>query len=325
MTATFALGALVLIFAAGWLIDRRGASAADRRLADLARKSGEPPLDLMVRAARASRIVFLADIDNSAATKEFAANAITRIASSPGLDAVVVEVGADQQPYLDQYFDRAPEDAGVLMAHERTLRGPGGATRAYLALYHVIWKLNEKLGPDERIRVIAADLPGWPPTDAASPAEMARLMGERSAAMAETVNTKILGTIPSARILVFMTGFQAMKSGAVDVQTGGTTPVSVKPLAERLAEMTEEVFTILVDAPSTGSTGREIAPYLGTRVSEVMREAGVSKPFALQVTREFDYLRHPLIERKTPGVEFNVTPDDYRLRDVADAYVSLGH
>lgn len=324
VTGVAAIAALGVILIAGWILDQRGASAADQRLAALAKSAEADPLDLVTRAARANRIVFLADIHNSVATKEFAARAITAVAKSSGLDAVVLEVGRDQQPYIDLYFDRAPEDASVLLAHPRTIREPGAATRGYLEIYRAIWKLNEKLGPAERVRVIAADLPGWPQARPGSPAEAAREMGQRSRHMTDVVDQTVLSTIPTARIFVFMTGFNAMKSGSLMLQTGGTVPVSIKPFAHELAAATDEVYSILVDAPLSGSSGREVAPYLGTRVTDVLREQGVRRRFAATITDEFDYLKQPLLEKKTPGMEFNIDPRDYRLRDVADAYINLG-
>src|SRR5206468_1061247 len=93
VTGVFAVGALVVIFIAGWLVDRRHASSADRRLAALVRAKAENPLAVIARAARASRIVFLTDIHNSNAIKELAAQAVSRVANSSGLDAIIVEVG----------------------------------------------------------------------------------------------------------------------------------------------------------------------------------------------------------------------------------------
>ncbi|HUP89859.1 MAG TPA: hypothetical protein VM100_10920, partial [Longimicrobiales bacterium] len=58
-------------------------------------------------------------------------------------------------------------------------------------------------------------------------------------------------------------------------------------------------------------------------VRQILADAGVSRTFSTAVTSEFDYLKTPLIERKTPGTEFGVNPRDYKLRDVADAYVML--
>jgi hypothetical protein len=321
----FAVALLFLILIAGWLLDRRGASEADKRIAQMAQSAEESPEDHIVRAAQSSRIVFLSDIHNSAAVKQFAATAIQRISAGSGLDAVVIEVGADQQPYIDQYFDLPQEDASVLMSHGKTIREPGAATRAYLEIYHTIWKINEKLGPDERIRVIAADLPGWPPESTPSPGEAAVAMGKRSQHMEEVIQSKILRTIPSARILIFMTGFNGLKTGTLTLQTGGSTPVNVAPLAKMLAASTDEAYSIVVDAPTVGTASREIAPFLGTRVAEILQRQGVRKRFAVSVTSDFDYLRNPILEKKSPGFEFGITPLDYKLRDVADGYINLGN
>lgn len=324
VTGAFAVAALVLIFVAGWLVDRRSSSASDRALAELAEQAAEDPVDMIARAARANRIVFISDIHNATAPKELAASAIRKIASESGLDAVIVEVGADQQPYIDQYLDRAPENAAVLLSHPRTVREPGSATRAMLDVYHTVWQINEKLGPDERIRIIAADLPGWPETGATSMAETASKMAERSAHMQSVIDARVLSTIPTARMLVFMTGLHGLKSGSVMLQAGGGATVTVEPLAARLAASTDEVFTFLVDAPAAGTTGREVAPYVGTRVSEILAQQGANQRFAAEVTSAFDYLRRPITEKKTPGIEFSIAPNDYRLSAVADGYINLG-
>lgn len=324
VTGVFAVAALIVIFVAGWLLDRRSAPEADQRLAELARAAEESPEDLIARAAQSSRIVFLSDIHNSNAVKALAAKAIERIAAGSGLDAVVLEVSEDEQAHIDQYFYRSPEDASVLMSNPRTIREPGAATRAYLDIYHTIWKINEKLGPDERIRVIAADLPGWPPSGVPSPSERARAMAERPEHMHRVIQEQVLRTIPSARILVFMSGFNGLKSGTLALRTGGAEAVNVMPLARLLAS-TDQAYSILVDAPSVGAVSREIVPFLGTSVAGILREQGVRKRFGTAITSEFDYLRQPIIEKKSPGIEFGVQPRDYKLRDVADGYINLGN
>jgi hypothetical protein len=322
MTGGFAVAALLVILVAGWLVDRRGASEPDRRLAELARTAEADPLDALVQAARANRILFLSDIHNSTPAKQLAAAAIKRIATTSGLDAVVIEVGSDQQPYIDQYLDRTPEDASVLLSHPRTIREPGAATRAFLELYHEVWQLNQKLGADERIRILAADLPGWPP-DVGATGEMAEKMAKRDEQMRNVIEAEVLSRIPDARILIFMTGLHGLKTGSVSVQTGGSAAVSAQPLAARLAQSTDEVYTFLLDAPSSGVTGREVAPYVGTKVGGVLEAARVNRRFGVTIGSEFDYLRQPIIEKKTPGIEYAVNPHDYKLRDVADAYIRL--
>lgn len=322
ITGAFAVGALLVIMVAAWLVDRRGAPTEDRRLVALARASNEDPLELLTRAARANRIVFLSDIHNSTPIKQLVARAIPRISGTSGLDAMVIEVGSDQQPYIDAYLDRSPEDASVLLSHPKTIGEPGSATRAFLDLYHAVWALNEKLGADQRIRIIAADLPGWPLEAGAASSEAARKMAQRDEQMQNAVES-VLGRIPNARILIFMTGLHGLKSGNVLVESGGSEPVSVAPLAARLAQATDEVYTFLVDAPSSGLTTSELAPYIGTRVAQVLSDGGVHKRFGATIGSEFDYIKQPIIEKKTPGIDYSINPRDYKLRNVADGYIHL--
>jgi len=306
----------------GWIIDQRGASAADKRLAELARQADADPVETVVRAARGNRIVFISDIPSSVQVKQFVARSITRMAGVSGLDAVILEVGADLQPYIDQYFDRSVEDASVLLSHPRTTGDPAAA-RAYLDIYRTVWRVNQKLGSDQRIRVIAADLPGWPPSGALSPSEAAQRMAQREQNMKQEIDA-VLSAIPGARLLVFAGGMHVLRGGSIMLQSGGTSPVNVTPLGAQVAATTEETFTIMVDAPSASTSARLVAPYSGTRVAGVLEELGVRGPLGMNVTADFDYLRQPLIEKQTPGVEFDILPRDYKLRDVANAYVNLG-
>jgi len=322
VTGVFAVLALALILAVGWVIDRKGASAADRRLAAAARAAGEEPADAIVRALRARRIVFLSDIANSTATKQLAARAIAKLGETAGLDAVVLEIGADLQPFIEQYLDSNPENASLLMRDPRMLGG-GSASRAYLELYRTVWRVNRRLGPDQRIRVVAADLPDWPPP-APAPGEIARLMSERVQHMEDTIEREILGTFPDARILVFVSGLQTLKSGSIAFQTGGSDPVEVTPLAARIGQDTEEVFSFLVDAPYSVVNARQVAPYVGTRVASVLREAGVPAGVVMAATENFGHVRQPIVEKNTPGMEYTIMPRDYRLNAVTDAYIYLG-
>ena len=47
-------------------------------------------------------------------------------------------------------------------------------------------------------------------------------------------------------------------------------------------------------------------------------------PFALRVDERFDFVRQPFYEPNGPGMNLDLQPDDYRLRDVVDAYIYLG-
>jgi hypothetical protein len=257
--------------------------------------------------------------------KRLAAEVIDSIASGPGLDAVIVEVGHDQQPYLDYYYNQIPEDASVLVSHPRTLRESGAGSRGYLDLYHRIWKLNEKLGADRRIQVIAADLDNWPTERALSTADRARMFSARDSAMLANLDREVLGPSPRSRILIFMTGLHGLKSGSGELQTGGTSRVSVQWLASRLEQRYPgEVHTALVDA--TGSINPdEFVSYTGTRLPEEAESVLPAGRYSLRVNDRFDFLSRPIRESTAPGLTFDILPHDYRLKSVADDYIHLGN
>jgi hypothetical protein len=322
VTSAFAGAALVVILIAGWLIESQASNDDEAALIELARAADTDPVSAIANAARANRITILSDIHESAATKQLAARAIEKIAATSGLDVLVLEVGADQQPVIDQFLNVTPEDASLLVTNERALREPGPASRAYLDIYRTVWKLNEQLGADRRIQIVAADLPGWPPARPLAPSEMARKSAERDAHMQKRIED-VIGLNPGARVLVFITGFHALKSATGELQTGGTAAVQIAWLGSRLARRSpEEVYSFLIDAPASVRTP-DVTAYSGTVFSEMLHGGGLSRSFVTPITAEFDAFRRPLVTRKSPGLSFEIVPRDYRLSNLADAYIYL--
>lgn len=324
VTGAFAVAALLLILAIGAVLDLSASRAGQGRLAEYIRTAMTDPVASIAAAARTHRIVFVADIHGSGATKRLAADAIQAVATQTGLDAVVLEVSSDAQPFIDRYINTAPENTASLMANPAVLRQPNPAAHEYLQIYRRIWRINENVGPDRRIAIYGADAPGWPPSSAVSPAELSRRYAHRDSVMLEVIERRIFLRNPRARVLIFMTGFHGLKGGRGELKTGGTAPVNVLWLAARLqARHPGEVATFLTDAPA-GPTSGEVAEYVGTRVPEFLGDEMPSRTFAVRISDAFDVLSDPLVERDSPGVDFEILPRGYNLRDMADTYIRIG-
>jgi hypothetical protein len=327
ITAKIALGVLVLIVLAAALLElRRGGGGAEGAFVEHARENALDPLDLVEVAGRSRRLVFLADVTSAAAPKRFAARAVERLASGPGLDLVVLNVPADEQPFIDQYLATTPEDASLLLARPRAIREGDGASREFIDLYRAIWRVNAGMGAHRRIRIVAADHPGWPPARAVSPHEAARLFGERDAHMLDAVTGRALGRSPNARVLFFVDGLHALKSGGGRVLSGGSTPVEVTWLAARLAERYGgDVFSILVDAVPSRVITTDAAAYGGTRLGVPLQRAGVPNGIALRSAPPLDEVsRTPIRVVGTTGVEFMLEPRATAFSRLADAYIYFG-
>lgn len=326
--ATLLVGGIVaLVIAAGALLDRRAATVALDELVAYAVERGREPVELVVSAARSHRVLVLGDVPTSGAPKHFAADVIEALARGPGLDVVVLEVESTLQPYIDAYLHSDPENAAPLLSHPGALGEHWGVSRDYLAIYRRIWRLNRELGPERRIRVVAADLPGWPPRRPLPAPEAARLFAERDAHMAAVIEDGVLAGAPHARVLVFVGGYHALSRGGGVLEFAGGDEIAVTWLAARLRERHPgEVFSILVDGgrrPGRSSLAdgfTETAAFAALR-ERLPRDAAA---FALRVDERFDFLDEPIRPVRVPGLTLRVEPKGYRLRDVADAYVYLG-
>ncbi|HSJ23231.1 MAG TPA: hypothetical protein VK929_01020 [Longimicrobiales bacterium] len=325
--AKFSMVALVLIILAAALLDMRRGGGAEADAVAHVRENAVDALDLLVQAARSRRLVFLADVPSATAPKQFAAEAIERLATGPGLDLVVLDVSSDEQPFIDRYLATTPEDASILMGRPGAIREGDGASRAFVDVYRTVWRVNQELGAHRRVRIVAADPPGWPPARATAPHDVARMFGDRDGHMAEAVMQRALNREPNARVLFFVNGLHALKSGGGRVQTGGTRPVDVEWLAARMVQRyPQDVYTILTDASPSRVVTADVATYRGTQLADAMRRAGVQPGSAFRGHEALDAVsRTPVRVVGTTGIDFTMEPHTARFSDLADAYIYFGN
>jgi hypothetical protein len=322
-TAKLGLFALVVIGGTAMVLELRG-RAEETALLEYAGENAVAPMDLVVAAGRGHRLLFLGDVPGAVAPKRLAADAVDTLAAAFGLDALVLDVDAREQPWIDRYLETSPEDASILVSRSRAVKEADGTASAYLDLYRRVRALNERLGPDRRVHIIAADLPDWPPERAASLGQAVERFGQRDAHMFQTVQERLLERSRRARVLFFLDGLHVLKGRGVAV-TGGTPPARVVFAAAQFDRAYPgEVYSILVDAPAVRAVGADVARYRSTGAADVLREraaggAAVALPVDAALQLGSDAVR--AIAR--PGVTFELTPPDYRLADLIDAYIYL--
>jgi len=323
-TALASMTAIVAIALVGALLSRRGAGGDAAELLDAARQDAVSPVELLADGARTARIVVLGDVPGSGAAKRTAADAVERMALGPGLDAVVLDVDRRAQPFIDAYLEASAQDASILLAHPETLPGPNAGD--YVGIYRRVWDLNQKLGADRAIAIVAAGMPGWPPARALAPRAEAVLYARRGPEIDRLIEQEVFGHDPRARVLVFVDGYQALKAGSGALVAGGGPAVPVSWLAALLASSHPgEVFSVLQDGPPGGPAEGSAIAYAGTRAYRLFRDAaGVPVPFGLTVGESFHFLRQPILTTTAPGIQIAIQPANYRLGDVVDGYVYLG-
>jgi len=321
--AKVSLIALALIVAISAILEMRG-TRDSTVLSQYLRQQGVAPLELIQRAALRRRLVFIADIPGSIATKQLFADAVERIALGSGLDLVGLEVDAAEQRYIDAYLSTPREDVGILLGRPRAIHEHEGMANAYLAIYRRIRKLNDGLGADRRIGILALDADGWPPIRALPPNQLARAFGARDSIMSLRLQ-QVLQLNPRTRCLLFVSGLSALRGGNGLVQTGGTRSISITWAAARLASSyPQDVYSVLVDAPVAGPARVSVARYAGTAAGPPLAEGYDGPPRAVPVRPPLSLTGHPIRTFTTPGISFDLTPRTLTLGDIADAYVYLG-
>lgn len=310
------------------LLESRGTrDEGAEALIEYADQGGMEPVSLISAVAQAHRLVLLGDLPGAAEPKRIAADAIESLANGPGLDAVVLEVGSDLQGVIDRYLESDPEDATGLFSGIPALQQPTAAAAAHMDVFRRIWQLNQQLAPTQRIRIIAADLPGWPPERTTSPHSAAALYAERDEHMYDVVSREILDRDPNGRVLFFLSNPHLLKSAPAEVQVGEGTRTPVRWLGARLHEQyPAEVYSVLVDDGRRTIRADSRSSRAATRAFEVFRSDATtaSGVFAVRVDQRFDFLASPVYGASLPGLRLQLLPPGELLRDAVDAYVYLG-
>jgi hypothetical protein len=317
-----ALTVLAIVIAAALFLDA-GSGAETEPIQALLNDAGRPPVEVVEAAGRVARVVLLSDIRGQAGPKRLAAEAIRALAQGPGLDAVVLEVPSDEQGVIDTYLSRGEEDATVLLGRPAVVRDQGGAGRSYLDIYRAVWQVNQEVGPARRIRIIAADIPDWPPPEGASPQEIASLFSQRARHMLQRMDDELLELMPEARVLIFVDGYLTLQRTRGQLSFAGGAAREVEWLGELLRERAPAATrTVLVDAGASPTAVRRLPDYHGTDLHRPLRR-GVGRSAGLRIDDTFSVVRAPILEMSAPGLRLEILPRGYELRDVADDYIFL--
>src|SRR3712207_2425288 len=121
----------------------------------------DEPFRFVQDALRRHQIVFLGDIHPLAEPKLLVARLIREQGKGAAIDLLALEVAVEQQEWIDRYLASEPEDTRILLDHPRTLRGHWGVSAEYLDIYRAVYRWNRE-HPRQRLRILAADLRGWP-------------------------------------------------------------------------------------------------------------------------------------------------------------------
>jgi hypothetical protein len=278
----------------------------------LAAQSPDSPTDFVLAALARHPIVFLGDVHPIAEPKQILADVIARQDPAAAIDLLALEVGAEQQPFIDAYLRSEPEDTTLLVENPRTLRAHWGASHEYLGVYRAIYRWNHD-HPSRPIAIAASDLRGWP---IAPLTEMMAAGGfaNRDEWMARSF-AALAQAHPEWRILIFMGGYHGLQMGGGEVEVGRTRARFDSWFCGYLREGGIPVYTILTDA-------RQEAGHGATRVYDELATRG-GENFAVALDVATDSIRQPMYEVAMEGYKLSFWPDRFPLRLAANAMIVL--
>lgn len=271
-----------------------------------------PPLEFLQAALVKHQIVFLGDVHPLAEPKLLVADLIRKQRVGQAIDLLALEVGSEQQEWIDRYLRSQPEDTTILLNHPRTLRAHWGISAEYLGIYRAAYQWNST-HPNHPVHILAADLLGWP--IAPSTAHMATGgFVNRDIWMAAAFR-KTLEQHPDWRILIFMGGYHGLKGVGGQVAIGRVHDRFDHWFAGYLVEEGVKVYTILADA-------RQRDTHPATRVfARLARDS--AENFVETLDSTTDDIKEPLYDIDQDGFQLEFWPSRFALRRAVDAMLVL--
>ena len=274
--------------------------------------SPSDPFHFLQDAIRHHQIVFLGDIHPLAEPKLLVARLIREQADDATIDLLALEVGSEQQEWIDRYLASSPENTTILLEHPRTLRAHWGLSAEYLEIYRTVyrWNAGHRWNP---VHILAADLRGWPIAPL-TPHMATGGFVNRDLWMAAAFR-KTLQQHPRWRVLIFMGGYHGLKGVGGQVAIGRVHDRFDHWFAGYLKDDSVNVYTILTDARQEGMHG-------ATRMLEHL--SGDSREnFVEALDSTSDSVREPLYDVEQDGFQLEFWPARFPLRSAVDAMLVL--
>jgi hypothetical protein len=272
-----------------------------------------PPADFLLTALQSHPVVFFGDIHPLAEPKEIVAEVVARQDPEAPLSLLALEVGSDQQPWIDAYLASSPEDTTILLEHSRTLRAHWGASREYLGIYRAAWRWNAA-HPAAPLRILAADIRGWPMAPLTDGMAVGGFVN-RDAWMAEAF-VRTLRREPAARILIFMGGYHGLKTIGGEVTIGQVHERFDRWFAGYLGDAGTPVYTVFTDAVLDEGHG-------ASRIYDQLAPGFPGANVAVPLDTLSDLIRMPLHEVKQERYHLEFLPLRFAMRNAVDAMVLL--
>jgi hypothetical protein len=288
------------------------------------RKKGGPPLELLRKAVRQYPMIFIGEAHTAADPKRLLVEAMELMVTEVGLDVLALEIPSREQGQIDAYLASNPEDTTILKANPRLLFGDWGASEEYLAIYRAVWRLNQARSTSDRIRIVAAEHPDWPPSDEdwvkMSHSDRAKLFEVRDIHMFNVIDSIASSSTPIPRILIFMGAFHCARAGRRSYTFGQEATATYSPVGALLDQRYPgKLFSVMVDGIGVPyDYGAHISCGM-TPYFDILRQAQppLPSPWAVPVDDHFAFVS-PYYESKSSRPLLEI-----EMNDAFDLYVYL--
>lgn len=311
------VGLLLIAVAVGALVFVQGLRPEEESPVGRLAPAGTDPMAGLLEAARTRSALLIGLPVSARAGWRIAIEALDSLALGPGLDAVGVPAPADHQPAIDRYLDASVADPSLLPPDP-----PGSELRP---LYRAVRRLNDELGVDRALRVLALWPEGWPPEAAESPSAAVEMWANRPAHALEALSAGILARKPSARLLLLVDGLDALAGVRVRAIGGGGSAQAPTTLAGLLRQrFGRNLYTVLVDGAVGGAGGSHVVGFAGTSLFDDARRLWSGAPRLAPLAGHADLGRAELRISTRAGVNAELLPASVAFSELADAYLFPG-
>jgi hypothetical protein len=233
--------------------------SGEAALVEYLRSTGQPPLEFLLNAVTAHRIVIYGELHRRKSSWDLWKRVVSAPSFAQHVGTVFLELSADRQADMDEFFSAGEPDGERILEIFRSVQLNGWYDRGMYEFLMALWKRNRALPEEERIKVVLVDEPR-PFNSFQSAADLEAhfdSIPDRNVQMARMVAERVQHEA-SKRNSVFIVGAaHAYKSAAPGIAVGRRRSQPAPSAAAQLVSIFSDadVYSIFPHMPILSNNG----------------------------------------------------------------------